>query len=34
MKETGKNFESASIKTITVQEVFALNLQNFPDKVN
>lgn len=32
MKETGKKFES-SIKTMTLEQVFALNLQTVPDKV-
>ena len=32
MKETGKRFES-SIKTMTLEQVFALNLQTCPDKV-
>lgn len=32
MKETGKKFE-VSIKTMTLEQVFALNLQTCPDKV-
>ena len=32
MRETGKKFE-ASIKTMTLEQVFALNLQTVPDKV-
>lgn len=32
MKQTGKRFES-SIKTMTLEQVFALNLQTCPDKV-
>lgn len=32
MKETGKKFE-INLKTITLEQVFALNLQKFPEKV-
>jgi dynein heavy chain len=33
MRETNVKFET-SIKSMTLEQVFALNLQRFPDKVN
>jgi len=32
MKETGMKMEG-NIKTLTLEQVFALNLQNYPEKV-
>jgi dynein heavy chain len=34
MRETGVRFETTSIKSMTLEQVFALNLQRFPEKVN
>ena len=34
MRETGVKFETTSIKSMTLEQVFALNLQRFPEKVN